>query len=232
MKNRALKRVAAAVAVALFVNSCATLPPPGTALTPQQRKEAQTNCIAQYALAGALGGAILGQVVGGDTRSTLKGAAVGGVLAAALAWGHCLSYYSDLASFPIADARQTATQLGWQPAQGNQLRIQSFAVTPRELKPGGGVTLTGSYALLSASGAGDVKVTETRSVSYFDPATNAWKDLGAIDQQITAALGTRRAEGHFDLPGDVPAGRYRITFKVSALGKVDQQTQEITVRGA
>ena len=78
----------------------------------------------------------------------------------------------------------------------------------------------------------DVKVTETRLVSYYDPAEKQWKDLGSVDQPLTAALGTRRAEGSFEMPADVPDGRYRIALKVSALGKTDTATREITVRKA
>ena len=230
MKNRKTRLAAATMGVVFLVSSCATLPPPGTALTADQRKQAQRDCIAQYTVVGAVGGALLGQLIGGNTRGTLIGAAAGGALGAAIAWGHCLNVYSDLASFPVADARQTAVQTGWQPSRGNEVRIQNYTVTPRELRPGGGVTMNGSYYVMAPDGQKDVKVTETRTVAYFDPSANAWKELGSVDQNITAALGTRRAEGKFDLPSDVPAGRYRLTLKVAALGKVDQQTQEITVR--
>ena len=47
---------------------------------------------------------------------------------------------------------------------------------------------------------------------------------------MTAALGTRRAEGRFDLPADVPEGRYRVSLKVAALGRSDEVGQEIVVR--
>jgi hypothetical protein len=230
MKTRKTRLATALVGVAFLVTSCATLPPPGTALTADQRKKAQSDCIAQYTVVGVLGGALLGQLLGGNTRGTLIGAAAGGVLAGAIAWGHCLNVYSNLASFPVADAQQTAAQTGWQPSRGNEVRIQSYTVTPQELKPGNGVTLNGSYYVMAPDGLKDVKVTETRIVSYLDPSNGNWKELGSVDQNITASLGTRRAEGRFDLPSDVPAGRYRITLKVAALGKVDQQTQEITVR--
>jgi hypothetical protein len=78
----------------------------------------------------------------------------------------------------------------------------------------------------------DVKVVETRTVSYFDPAQNAWRDLGSVDQTVTASLGTRRTEGAFDLPPDVPEGRYRIMLKVDALGRTDTASQEILVSRA
>jgi hypothetical protein len=222
----------AAVAVASALAACATLPPPGTALTPEQRQKAQRDCILQYTVVGAVGGALMGQLLGGNTRSTLIGAAAGGALGTALAWGHCLNVYSDLKSFPVADARQTAAQTGWQPSRGNEVKIQSFAAVPAEVRAGSSVALDGAYYLMAPGEVKDVKVVETRSVSFYDPEEKRWKALGSVDQPVTAALGTRRAEGKFDLPSDVPEGRYRIELKVSALGKTDALAQEITVRRA
>jgi hypothetical protein len=225
-------RAIAAAAVASALAACATAPPPGTALTPEQRQKAQRDCILQYTVVGAVGGALLGQLLGGNTRSTLIGAAAGGALATALAWGHCLNLYSDLKSFPVADASQTAAQTGWQPSRGNEVKIQSFAATPAEVRPGSTVTLDGAYHVMAPGDVKDVKVVETRSVSFYDPDEQKWKELGSVDQPVTAALGTRRAEGRFDLPADVPEGRYRIALKVNALGKTDTVSQEITVRKA
>jgi hypothetical protein len=231
MSVRKRRVTCAAVCVAYSVTACVSLPPPGTALTAEQRKEAQNNCIMQYTVAGAIGGAILGQLLGRDARATALGAVAGGAVATALAWGKCLNVYSDLASFPVADAQQTAQQTGWQPSRGDEVRIQSYVVAPREVAPGSGMNMNASYYVM-ADGKKDIKVTETRALSYFDPAENQWKDLGSVDQSVTANAGTRRAEGRFDLPTDVPAGRYRLTLKVAALGKIDQKTEEITVRRA
>lgn len=228
--NRNFARSVVAVSALAMLASCATLPPPGTALTPEQRKKAQTDCIVQYTAVGAIGGALLGQLLGGNTKGTLIGAAAGGLLGGALAWGHCLQVYSNLTSYPMANAQATSAQTGWTPARGNEVKVQNFMATPATVRPGGTVNLNGSYYVMAPGGATEVKVVETRSVSYFDPAENQWKDLGSVDQNVTAALGTRRAEGTFDLPNDVPEGRYRISLKVAALGKADTMVQEIVVR--
>ena len=47
---------------------------------------------------------------------------------------------------------------------------------------------------------------------------------------MTATLGTRKAEGNFDLPQDVPEGQYRIAFKISAFNKEDELTRDLYVR--
>ncbi len=230
-KNRRLTSpVALALAAALTLNACATLPEPGTALTAEQREKAKRDCMIQYAVIGGIGGAILGNLMGGDRKGTLIGAVAGAALSTALAWGKCLAHYSDLNSFPVADAQQTAVQVGWTPARGTEVKIREYGLSPSTLKPGSAVKMSGQYYVMAPGGAQDVKVTETRTVSYFDPSENKWKDLGAVDQNLTAALGTRRAEGNFDLPNDVPEGRYRVTLKVSALGQSDSATQEIVVK--
>ncbi len=232
MKRPLAATVSLAVAATLLVNGCATLPEPGTPLTPEQRQKAQRDCMVQYTVVGGIGGALLGNLFGGNTRSTVIGAVAGSALGYAVAWGHCLSHYSNLSSFPVADAQQTAQQVGWQPSRGNEVKIQNFAISPREVRPGGAVDLGGSYYVMGPAGTRDVKVTETRTVHFYDPGEKQWKELGSVDQNVTAALGTRRAEGRFDLPADVPEGRYRVSLKVAALGRSDEVGQEIVVRKA
>ena len=235
MTSRLRCFIAAAMAPVLAFTACATLPPPGTALTPEQRSQAQKDCITQYTAIGTIGGAVLGALLRGGSdrgRGALIGAAAGGGLAFAISWGKCLEQYSDLTSFPVADAQQTARQVGYNPARGSEVKIQNFSINPDSLAPGSEMKLNGSYYVMAPEGQKEVKVTETRAVHYFDPAENAWKELGSVDGQITSALGTRRAEGRFDMPNDVPEGRYRVTLKVAALGKQDQASQEIVVRKA
>ncbi len=215
------------------------MPPPGTALTPEERAKAQKACITNYtaagAVTGALAGALIGALTGGHSaqRAVIGGAAgavVGGGLAFALAWGHCMSLYSDLKSFPVAGAQETAQQISYEPSQGNVTKIQEFSVNPDGVAPGREVQLNGSYYVMAPEGTKEVKIQETRMVEYFDPSEKKWKELGAVNQEVTSALGTRKAEGRFEMPGDVPEGLYRITFKVSAQGKTDQTTRDLKVQ--
>jgi len=81
---------------------------------------------------------------------------------------------------------------------------------------------------MAPAGVKEVKVTETRTVSYLDG--NEWKELGSIPQEVVAELGTRRADGSFDLPADMAEGRYRISMKVAANGVEDQKTKELLVK--
>ncbi len=61
------------------------------------------------------------------------------------------------------------------------------------------------------------------------PRTNG-SDLGQVDQEITAKPGLRKADGNFDLPKDVPEGKYKIGFKVASRGKEDMAEKDLTVK--
>lgn len=232
--NRLITKPFLVAVLAIFLfTSCAPLPKPGTALIQEERETARKSCITRYTAGGAVGGGILGGLLGGKktkVQSALIGAAAGGALAFALAWGHCLNVYSDLKSYPVADAKTTARQIGYKPSQGYVTKIKNFSLNPKSVSPGGKVKINGSYYILAPEGNKDVTVTETRTVYFFDSSEDKWKELGAVDQEVTAALGTRKAEGSFEMPPDVPEGRYKITFKVSAKGEEDEATREMTVK--
>ena len=224
------------LAIFLTAMSCAPLPKPGTALTPEKRKEAQNQCIVRYTTGGTVAGGVLGALVGGARKpeealiGAVIGAVVGGALSSALAWGHCMALYSDLKSYPVAGAQETAQKTGYTPTQGNVIKIENFSLDPNTSVPGGQVGMKGAYHVMAPEESREIKVTETRGVEYFDAKKNAWKELGSVDEDITVAQGTRKAEGRFELPADVPVGCYRMTFKVSANGKEDRAEQLLMVK--
>lgn len=231
MKKSVMRLFTLLLLIVFFVSSCGPLPPPGTALTPEEREEAQKSCIARYTAMGAVGGALVGALIGGKKwEGALIGAAAGGSLAFALAYGKCLAMFSDLNSYPVAGALDTARRVGYNPSQGYVTKIENFSIDPTGVAPGGKVHLNGSYYIMAPEGTMETKVTETRTVSYYDPSEKQWKELGSVPQEVTSAIGTRRAEGSFDMPKDVPEGNYRITFTVDANGKRDQVSSELTVR--
>ncbi|GEM_PF-375782 len=227
-------RVFSSVLIFIFLlTSCGPLPPPGTALTPQEREEAQKSCITKYTTMGAIGGAAVGLLLGGrktKLEGALLGAAAGGALAFALAYGKCLSMFSDLNSYPVAGYQETAQRIGYTSVQGYVTKIESFYIDPTGVAPGGKIKLNGSYYIMAPEGTMEAKVTETRTVSYYDASEKQWKELGSVPQEVTSALGSRKAEGSFDLPKDVPEGLYRITLMIEANGKKDQITRDLTVQ--
>lgn len=231
--NKPTARKVAVALLPVLLLACATPPPPGTKLTAQQRTEAQQSCVNQYVVGGAIGGALLGMLVSSKQdrfQGAAAGAAVGGVLAYSIAWGKCLAQFSDINSYPVADAQQTAAAVGYSPSRGNEVRIQSFTISPNQIAPGNDLNLKGSYYVMSPERQQQVKVIEKRTVHFYDPQEKTWKELGSEETPVTAALGSRRSEGQTGMPKEVAEGRYRVTFKVSALGREDEKSQEVIIK--
>lgn len=233
MKKNRVRLYAIALIGVFFLYSCASmLPNPDDIKTEEDRIRARSQCIALHTVGGALGGALIGGLIGGDWKGAGIGAAIGGGIGFAYAWGKCLSLYSTLKSQPAAGYQETARKVGYNQSQGEVVKIQSFNVSPASVGQGGSVKLNGSYYVMAPPDRTEIKVTETRIVKYFDPSKNEFVDLGQVDQQVTAAPGTRTADGNFDIPKDVPEGRYKIAFIVNAEGKSDMIERELTVRKA
>ena len=231
--NRRFTRTVSATMLPVMLSACVSMPPPGTRLTDAQRADAQKSCINQYVVGGAVGGALFGMLISSKrdrAQGAVVGAIAGGALAYSIAWGKCLKYFANTNSFPVADARATALAVGYTPQRGNEVRVQSFTVTPAMLAPGGNLNLAGSYYVMAPGDQKDVKVVETRTVHFYNADDKAWKELGSDETTVTAALGTRRSEGQTGMPREVAEGRYRVTFKVSALDRQDQASQEITIK--
>ena len=226
-----IKSVSLLLVCVFLLSSCASvLPDPSQIRTEEDRIDARNKCIAMYTAGGAAAGALVGGLIGGDWKAAGIGALVGGGFGFLVAWGHCLSLYSTLQSQPVAGYQQTAQQVGYNPSQGNVTKIQSFNVTPGTITAGQTANLGGSYYVMAPEGAKEMKVTETRYVKFFDPSKNEWTNLGAVDQEITAAPGLRKADGKFDIPKDVPEGKYRIGFKVASAGKEDTVERDLVVK--
>lgn len=226
-----IKSVNLLLVCVFLLSSCASvLPDPSQIRTEEERVDARNKCIAMYTAGGAAAGALVGGLIGGDWKAAGIGALVGGGFGFLVAWGHCLSLYSTLQSQPVAGYQQTAQQVGYNPSQGNVTKIQSFNVTPGTITAGQTANLGGSYYVMAPEGAKEMKVTETRYVKFFDPSKNEWTNLGAVDQEITAAPGLRKADGKFDIPKDVPEGKYRIGFKVASAGKEDTVEKDLFVK--
>ncbi len=232
--NTQFTKVIVTVVLLMFAfTSCAPLPQKGTALTPEERESAKKSCIAQYTAIGALGGAVLGGLLGGKktkTESAAIGAAAGGALAFALAYGHCFALFSDLASYPVAGYSETFQRIHYNPNQGSMVKIENFVLQPIAVSPGERIQLNSSYYVMSPENSNDIKVTETRTVYFYKKESNVWEELGSVPDEITAAQGTRKADGNIEIPANAPEGNYRIAFKVSALNKEDIVKQDITVK--
>lgn len=233
MRIRYMKLFAVLSIFVFVLSSCASmLPSPDQITSEEDLIAARNKCFAMYTVGGALGGAILGGLISGDWKGAGFGAAAGGAIGFAYAWGKCLSLYSTLKSQPVAGYAETVQKTNYNSSQGNIVKIEDFSINPANVLQGGSAGLSGSYYVMAPDGTKEIKVTETRTVKYFDPKKNEFVELGSVDQEITAAPGSRKADGKFDVPKDVPEGRYVIAFKVSAAGKEDTVEKEMLVQKA
>jgi hypothetical protein len=229
MKLSHLRSIALCLVFLLICTSCASvMTDPNTITTEEERVAARNKCMVIYTGAGAVGGALIGGLIGGNWKGAGIGAAAGGAIGFALAWGKCLPLYSTLKSQPVGTYQDATQQVNYNPSQGTMTKVQNFSVSPNPVQPGGSANLNGSYYVMAPEGAKEMKITETRTVKFFDPSKNQWVDLGQVDQEVTAKPGLRKADGNFDLPKDVPEGKYKIGFKVASSGKEDMMEKDLT----
>ena len=132
-----IKSLSVLLVCVFLLSSCASvLPDPSQIRTEDERIDARNKCIAMYTAGGAAAGALAGALIGGSWKSAGVGALVGGGFGFLVAWGHCLSLYSTLQSQPVAGYQQTARQVGYNPSQGDVVKVQGFNVTPGTITPG------------------------------------------------------------------------------------------------
>jgi len=207
---------------------------PDTPLTEEERERAKNQCILKYTAGGVITGALLGLLLERDIGGAIKGAAVGGTLAFAIAWGACLKYYSNIKSSSVADASETARKIKYDPSQGVIAKVENLNLTPNPVSPGDKVQMSALYYVMVPDKTQEIKVTETRTVYYYDEngtsGTKGWKELGSVDYSVTVEPGTRKAEGDFELPEQVPEGKYKIVLKISTEGASNEASQELIVK--
>jgi hypothetical protein len=240
---RLIKFVSLVIIVIFVITSCvppspkqilSPLPSPEQPLTEEEKEKAKQTCILKYTAGGVITGALIGLLIERKIEGAIKGGLVGGTLAFAIAWGACLKYYSNVKSYSLADARETARKIKYDPSQGVVTKIETFNVAPNPVSPGDKVQMNAMYYVMTPDKNKEIKVVETRTVYYYDEngisGTKGWIELGSVDYEVTAEPGTRKAEGDFELPERVPEGKYKITLKISADGVSHEAFQELIVK--
>jgi hypothetical protein len=163
------------------------------------------------ALGGAVAGAGIAALAGGDTTAIVASAA-GGAL---VGWGavKLAQYYSQRTD----NAQQEATVVGYQPAQGPVVKLRSTAATPQEVQPGQPVTFEMDYALLAPEGS-TVPVRETWEL------TKDGKTIATVpSQQQQRQPGGWKTRGAINVPKNAAAGTYIVKNRVEAGTSYDEQ---------
>ena len=149
---------------------------------------------------GALAGAVLGSVAGGNRKSVLIGAALGAVA------GAIIAHYQD---------KQTATRAEAEHKYGavkqDKLEIDSSSLTPDNVMPGDKVESAVQYTALAPKQAQQFKVTETRTlISDRDK-----ESVQLASREVVRTQGSYTSTMKFTLPKDVAKGNYTLVTTVS-----------------
>lgn len=147
---------------------------------------------------GALAGAVLGGVAGGNEKSVLVGTALGAVA------GAIIAHYQDTQTATRAEAERK-----YGAVKQDKLEIDSSTLTPAVATPGEKVESAVQYTILAANDARQIKLTETRTlVSDKD-------SVQLSSREVTRAQGSHTSTMKFTLPQDITKGNYTLVTTLS-----------------
>jgi YMGG-like Gly-zipper len=176
------------------------------------------------AIGGVSGGAI-GALIGGlagDEKGALIGAGAGALV------GGLVGY--AIASRQIKGYQTTKREQGYEPSEGEVVRITDFSVNPTVVSPGTQLAFQATYYIMTPNPDQEVPITEVRILKGFDPQTMQYRELGRTPaRQVMIKPGTRQADGKIPIGQDAREGDYRIAFEVERDGTRDQKELPLTI---
>lgn len=169
------------------------------------------------ALTGAAVGAGAGAVIFKDPRA---GAIIGGIVGAIA--GAVIGDYIDEQK---KNRRESVREIKYKPSQGNIVRIEDTTIEPVRVKPGETVGLKTSYYVLSPAPVGQVKIVESRVVTYNDkPVTEPFIREVRKEQGLTSST------MKLPLPNDAAEGEYTVITTIDCGQKRDQSISKFYVQ--
>lgn len=162
---------------------------------------------------GGASGAVIGGLAGGT-----KGAIIGGLLGVLV--GGAIGNYIERQD---KDRAAAASTVGYQPSQGNVVRLESVQASPSIVRSGETVNLSSTYTILTPSNQ-TMTVQESREVRHD----------GALVANPT--INTQRANGTFTstvpitLPSNADKGTYDVTTTVAMGDRIARSMTTFTVQ--
>ncbi len=164
---------------------------------------------------GAATGAVLGGLIGGNTTGVVVGGLLGGLA------GGAVGHYA----YGQKDSRDTtANAIGYQPSQGDVLRIEKTSASPTTVNPGGTVNLNTTYALITPDPQAETDVAERTIVSHNG------KQVGDLQGNVRRGNGTFTSSVPLHLPGNAEPGTYEVTTTLQAAGKTEKANTTFQVK--
>jgi surface antigen len=163
---------------------------------------------------GAAGGAVVGGLIGHGTT----GVVVGGLLGTLA--GGAIGQYLDRQDRTRAQAAQAT---GYDPAQGDVIRVEQVQATPSSVSTGGTVNLVTTYTVLTPQADRSVAVRETREVRHngvlvANPTTEFSRQGGTFTSAVPITL-----------PASTGKGNYEVTISVAVGDRLSRGTTNFTV---
>ncbi|MBI2527111.1 MAG: hypothetical protein HYV93_14150 [Candidatus Rokubacteria bacterium] len=152
--------------------------------------------------AGVAAGALLGGLIGRNTTGVVVGGLLGGLA------GGAIGHYLDRQDRTRA---QAVAATGYNPAQGNLVRVEQVQVTPNPVSVGGTVNLLVTYTVLLPQADRAVAVRETREVRHngtlvANPTTDFQRQGGSFTSALPVALPRTAGRGLYEVTTTVTAG--------------------------
>jgi len=155
---------------------------------------------------GAAVGALLGQAIGHDTKSTLIGAALG----AAVGWGTVALMQQN--SKPVRSAEEDGHVYGLAALPDSPLvKIRRGSSNPKEVRPGAQVTIDTDYSLQLPAGTQSTDVVES-----FILKKDGKKLTELPPKNVQYGSGGFLSEAVITIPASAQPGTYVIEHKVQA----------------
>ncbi|MHB1233150.1 MAG: glycine zipper domain-containing protein [Burkholderiales bacterium] len=149
---------------------------------------------------GAVAGAVLGSITGGDRKSILIGATLGAIA------GAIIADYQDKQTASRAEAERK-----YGAVKQDKLEIDSSSLTPDNVMPGDKVESAVQYTALAPKQAQQFKVTETRTL-----ISDKDKDsVQLASREVVRTQGSYTSTMKFTLPKDMAKGDYTLVTTVS-----------------
>lgn len=151
---------------------------------------------------GAAAGAVLGGLIGRNTTGVVIGGLLGGLA------GGVIGQYLDRQDRTRA---QAATTVGYDPAQGEIVRVEQVQANPGTVSAGGTVNLLATYTVLAPQADRVVVVRETREVRHngtlvANPTTEFRRQGGTYTSAMPVTLPRTAARGPYEVTTTVSIG--------------------------
>jgi len=211
---------------AIALSGCA-VPQGGGGAPGQAASTTQAGCIVGHIAMGAIAGAVLSGVLGGNSKAVARSAVAGGLAGFAGAWMRCINQFATPTTTTVVPMKP-GSEPGYSPQQGAVLRVRSAYLDPGAVSPGGRSTLRVAYLVMDAGR--EVAVNQTVSFRFVSPDGTEQGASPKVDKVIVEP-GLQQLTLPLDIPSEITDGKLIATLGLEVNGRTQTTHHEILVTG-